>query len=103
MKDEKDRPFGPVHPSPFHLHPSPQAVSFCCTFRRVRPSGGTSPPGRYPAPCPVQFGLSSPTGVFQAQAGAVTAAAATTSIILSRAGQGFAAYGETSKRGENDG
>src|SRR5580700_5460983 len=30
------------------------AVSFCCTFRRI------TPPWRYQAPCPVQFGLSSP-------------------------------------------
>jgi hypothetical protein len=27
---------------------------FCCTFRRL------STPGRYPAPCPAEFGLSSP-------------------------------------------
>jgi hypothetical protein len=31
-----------------------QAVSFCCTFRRI------APPRGYRAPCPVQFGLSSP-------------------------------------------
>jgi len=30
------------------------AVCFCATFRRV------APPGRYPAPCPVELGLSSP-------------------------------------------
>src|SRR5512140_1034646 len=30
------------------------AVSFCCTFRRV------PTPGRYPACCPSEFGLSSP-------------------------------------------
>jgi len=47
--------------APFHPYPKPRmymrgfkAVSFCCTFRRI------TPPGRYPAPCPVQFGLSSP-------------------------------------------
>ncbi len=33
------------------------AVSFCCTFRRL------APPWRYQAPCPAQFGLSSPGGV----------------------------------------
>src|SRR5208283_6154363 len=31
-----------------------RAVCFCCTVRRV------TPPGRYPAPCLVEFGLSSP-------------------------------------------
>ena len=31
-----------------------RAVCFCCTFRRV------TPPGRYPAPRLVEFGLSSP-------------------------------------------
>lgn len=31
----------------------PLAVCFCGTFRRV------TPPGRYPAPCPVELGLSS--------------------------------------------
>jgi hypothetical protein len=30
-----------------------RAVCFCGTFRRV------TPPGRYPAPCPVELGLSS--------------------------------------------
>ena len=30
------------------------AVCFCGTFRRL------APPGRYPAPCPVELGLSSP-------------------------------------------
>ena len=40
----------------------PLAVCFCGTFRRV------SPPGRYPAPCSVELGLSSP----RTQAGAVT-------------------------------
>ena len=30
-----------------------QAVSFCCTFC------GVTPPGRYPASCPVELGLSS--------------------------------------------
>ena len=30
------------------------AVCFCCALRRV------SPPGRYPASCPVELGLSSP-------------------------------------------
>jgi len=42
--------------APFHhyLPASRQAVSFCCTFRRI------TPPWGYQAPCPVQFGLSSP-------------------------------------------
>ncbi len=39
----------------------PLAVCFCGTFRRV------APPGCYPASCPVEFRLSSPT-----QVGAVT-------------------------------
>jgi len=42
------------------FHPCPQCLStrwrsvLCCTFRRV------TPPGRYPAFCPVELGLSSP-------------------------------------------
>jgi len=36
--------------------PFGRAVCFCCAFRRV------SPPGRYPASCPVELGLSSPSG-----------------------------------------
>jgi len=31
--------------------------TLCCTFR------GLAPPGSYPAPCPVEFGLSSAEGV----------------------------------------
>jgi len=34
----------------------PLAVCFCGTFRRV------TPPGRYPASCPVELGLSSRSG-----------------------------------------
>src|SRR5688572_19265710 len=48
----------------------PPAVSFCCTFRRI------APPGRYPAPCPLQFGLSSRPDPF-GPAHAVVATAAT--------------------------
>jgi len=44
--------------APFHPCPaSPKrcrAVCFCATFRRV------APPGCYPAPCPMELGLSSP-------------------------------------------
>jgi hypothetical protein len=32
-----------------------RTVCFCCAVRRV------TPPGRYPAPCPVELGLSSPS------------------------------------------
>jgi len=42
---------------PFHPYPDISeigAVCFCGTFRRV------APPGRYPARCPVELGLSSP-------------------------------------------
>ena len=41
----------PLHPYPVHH----EAVCFCGAIRRV------SPPGRYPAPCPVEPGLSSPS------------------------------------------
>jgi len=42
---------------PFHPYPScPRRYIFCATVRRV------APPGCYPAHCPVEFGLSSPTG-----------------------------------------
>jgi hypothetical protein len=44
----------PFHPYPIRLLAKPNlAVSFCCTFRRV------TAPGRYPACCPWEFGLSS--------------------------------------------
>jgi hypothetical protein len=46
------------HPPPIHrfarLPPPNPAVCFCGPIRRV------TPPGRYPAPCPVEPGLSSP-------------------------------------------
>ena len=47
---------GALLPHHFTLTRQRRAVSFCCTFRRV------APPGRYPAPCPAQFGLSSSLG-----------------------------------------
>ncbi len=40
-------------PAPFQRKGRWRCI-FCGTFRRV------SPPGRYPAPCPVELGLSSP-------------------------------------------
>jgi len=45
---------GELLPHHFTLAPKTGAVCFCGTFRRV------TPPGRYPAPCPVELGLSSP-------------------------------------------
>jgi len=48
---------GELLPHHFTLTPISQrigAVCFCGTFRRV------APPGRYPARCPVELGLSSP-------------------------------------------
>ena len=41
--------------APFHPYPDEsRRYVFCCTFRRL------STPGSYPAPCPTEFGLSSP-------------------------------------------
>ena len=38
------------------------AVCFCATFRPPRRTNPLRKPGRYPAPCPVEPGLSSPIG-----------------------------------------
>src|SRR3972149_12192631 len=45
---------GALLPHHFTLTRPRRAVCFCGTFRRV------TPPGRYPAPCPAELGLSSP-------------------------------------------
>src|SRR5262245_66527839 len=48
----------PFHPCPQHALPRARWRSaLCCTFR------GLTPPGGYPAPCPVEFGLSSTDGL----------------------------------------
>src|SRR5690606_42130174 len=55
---EPDRLPGPLVGSYSTLSPLPvperhRRSALCCTFRRV------TPPGSYPAPCPVESGLSS--------------------------------------------
>ena len=50
------------------FHPCPDfrdgdgAVCFCATFRLLRRTDPLREPGSYPAPCPAEPGLSSPTG-----------------------------------------
>src|SRR6185503_1830651 len=55
----------PFHPCPQRRHLRDAArwrSALCCTFR------GLTPPGSYPAPCPVEFGLSSRVGLGPAEA-----------------------------------
>ena len=53
------RSYRPISPLPRSLK-GIGAVCFCATFRLPRRTDPLRKPGRYPAPCPVEPGLSSP-------------------------------------------
>ena len=53
------RSYRPISPLP-RARTSREAVCFCATFRLPRRTDPLRQPGRYPAPCPEEPGLSSP-------------------------------------------
>ena len=63
------RSYRPISPLPRTSLAAVGAVCFCATFRLPRRTYPLRKPGRYPAPCPVEPGLSSPISSLRSNRG----------------------------------